>query len=184
MALTWMVIGSSCQTPSSCNVRAFVEKKAWYGYGKVAAEKRVVFRPDEDGQAMRFKMLADRIELVAALLIAAPALAQTPHPDVPLLPSAGVFPMACHSPVDLDMAQICFIRVDVDPPLPLGCVPCGPDEGCSSDLTVPVTPNNDAEIKCYAEDTGGLVGDNSDNSGIIDFSKPGKPSVVSTPPGG
>jgi hypothetical protein len=121
--------------------------------------------------------------MVALLLMAQSASAQTHH-DVPLLPSAGVFPVTCQSPGDMDMAQICFIRVDLEPPLALGCVPCGPDEACSKDLTVPVTTNNDAEIKCYAEDEGGLVGDNSDNSGIIDFSTPGKPVVVATPPGG
>lgn len=66
VALTWLVIGTSCQTPSSCNVRAFVEKNAWINYSQVAAEKQRIFLPDGNGKARRFTLLADRIDYLEA----------------------------------------------------------------------------------------------------------------------
>jgi hypothetical protein len=42
------------------------------------------------------------------------------------------------------------------------------------DITVQHTANDDAEIKCYVIDTEANISDYSDNSGIIDFTKPGK----------
>jgi hypothetical protein len=102
----------------------------------------------------------------------------TPRPDVPLIQTGGIYPMSCVAPSDLDMASICFVRTDVDPILELGCEPCGPGETVGLDLNVVTTTDDDAEIRCYAVDTSGLVGDYSLNSGTVDFTRPGRPHVI------
>lgn len=107
------------------------------------------------------------------------ARAQTPTPrlDVPLLRVSGVYKITCHSPSDADMDQLCFVRTDLADPLELGCVAAGPDVDKSLDLNVAETSGVDAEIRCYAVDTSGLVSDYSPNAGLVDFTRPGRPYV-------
>lgn len=115
--------------------------------------------------------------VLLALLMISRAEAQETRPDVPLLLVDGKGPMKCVAPSDSDMAQVCFVRTDVTPLIELGCVPAGPDEPVLLELTVPVTAGDDGEVRCYAVDTSGLVGDFSLNAGLADFSPPGRPYV-------
>jgi hypothetical protein len=121
--------------------------------------------------------------LFAALLgiLMGKASAQTPtptmYPDVKWTRDGGVYNAKCVAPVDLDMAEICFIRADVTPIIELGCVPAGPSELVSLMLAVTETPGDDAEIRCYAVDLDGYHSDNSPNAGLVDFTRPGRPYV-------
>jgi hypothetical protein len=111
------------------------------------------------------------------LLFPAVAFAQQTHPDIPLTPTSGVYSMKVQAPVDLDMEQICCVRADASPAEELGCVPAGPSEVVTFDVTVAATPDDDAALRCYAVDTSGLVSDYSDNAYLLDFTRPGKPVV-------
>lgn len=106
--------------------------------------------------------------------------AQTPEPrpDVPLIATGGIYPMSCMAPSDADMAEICFVRTDITPIVELGCAPSGPSAIVPLDLNVVATVDDDAEIRCYAVDTSGLVGDYSENAGTVDFTRPGRPHVT------
>lgn len=64
--VTWLLTGTSCQTPTTTSLEAFVEKGEWAGYALVAAEKHHIFMPDENGRATRFPYLADRIDYCEA----------------------------------------------------------------------------------------------------------------------
>ena len=123
------------------------------------------------------------VGVLIGLLASSPASAQTPtpRPDLPLLATGGIYPMWCMSPPDVDMAQICFVRTDLADPVELGCVSAGPSEEVMLDLNIASTTDVDAEIRCYAVDTDGLVGDYSLNAGTVDFTRPGRPYVVSGP---
>ena len=119
--------------------------------------------------------------ILVTLLISFSANAQTPEPmpDIPLNREGGIYPMSCHTPLDTDLAQLCFVRVDIDPPLELGCMPAtDPDADYTMDITVERTPHQNASIKCYMIDTTLNVGLESDNSGTVDFTPPGKPRVT------
>ena len=104
--------------------------------------------------------------------------AQAQTSDVPLDMVSGTYSMCCMSPVDSDMAEICFVRTDLDILEELGCAPAGPSEKVCKDLDVTVTTNVDAELHCYAKDFSGLISLFSPNAGTIDFTKPGQPMVV------
>lgn len=130
--------------------------------------------------------------LVAVLMLAAGLMfvcsadyanAQTPapRPNVVLTQTSGIYPIRCMAPPDADMAQICFVRTDLADPVELGCTPAGPSVEAALDLNVIATADDDAEIRCYAVDTSGLVGDYSENAGLVDFTRPSRPFVVSTP---
>lgn len=134
-----------------------------------------------------------KIDLVAAALVAAAcviavmlilfissvAKSQTPHPDVPLAKTGGVYNIGCVTPSDLDLADLCFVRSDLAEVAELGCLPSpDPDTEYRLDLSVHHTANDDAEIRCYVVDTDGNVGDLSDNAGLVDFTRPGKGRVV------
>jgi hypothetical protein len=117
--------------------------------------------------------------MVMVLFFAVSAGAQTARPDVPLVSTGGIYPMKCMSPSDTDMASICFVRTDLaDGVVELGCSPAGPDQEIAMDLSITITIDDDAEIRCYAVDTDDLVGDYSDNAGLVDFTRPGKPYVI------
>jgi len=119
---------------------------------------------------------------IGLLLLAFTARSQTPEPppDMPIIATAGVFPQVkCHTPVDTDLASVCWVRTDVTPIVELGCTPSlGPDMDVPMDLTVVATPGDDAELRCYVIDTSGLVSDYSPNAATVDFTKPGTPYVV------
>jgi hypothetical protein len=130
------------------------------------------------------KRLAKGFGFLAAILLAAPALGQTPatYPDVPLERTGGVYPIGCHTPLDTDLDQVCWARTDlVDGVVELGCMDGPlPDTDYRMDVAVERTPHVNAIVKCYVTDTEGLISDYSDNSGIIDFMPPGKPRIVWT----
>jgi hypothetical protein len=132
--------------------------------------------------------------IVLMVLAASVAVAQTPapRPDVPLLSTGGIYPVRCMSPDDADMKEICFVRTDLPDVVELGCAPAGftrpdceveePVDGLPSciaslDLSIEATPDDDAEIRCYAVDISGLVSDYSENAGTVDFTRPGRPFV-------
>jgi hypothetical protein len=64
--VTWLLIGSSCQTPGRSGFHTFTEKKDWGGYAEVARQKRAIFQPDERHRPTRFIELADRIDYCEA----------------------------------------------------------------------------------------------------------------------
>lgn len=104
--------------------------------------------------------------------------AQTPRPNTPLLQIGGVYPIGCHTPSDTDLASVCFVRTDTPEPVELGCTPAlGPDTDVGMDLTILTTEGVDAEIHCYVVDHSGLVSDYSENAGLVDFTRPGRPYV-------
>jgi len=105
------------------------------------------------------------------------ANAQESRPNIPLLQTGGIYPMACVAPEDNDMKEICFVRTDLPEMIELGCSSAGPNETVYLDLNVVATVDDDAEIRCYAVDTSGLVGDYSENAGLVDFTRPGRPYV-------
>jgi len=128
------------------------------------------------------RALAFFLVLFAALAAQAqtPTPTATPRPDVPGSLTSGVVPMACVTPLDVDLVQICFFRTDLPgDPLELGCMPTtGPDERHSLELTVEVTPEQDARLRCQVTDSSGLPSNLSDNALVLDFTTPGSPWVV------
>lgn len=136
-----------------------------------------------------------KIDLVAAVVVAAicvillilifgitrEANAQTPDPpgDVALVPIGGLYHIGCQTPLDGDLDQMCFVRTDLPDVIELGCVDA-PDPNSIYYMDAPIisTPDDDAEIRCYVIDTGGLVSDYSPNAGIVDFTSPGPPVFI------
>jgi len=129
-----------------------------------------------------------RFRLVGLLLFFAIALSlfwwgdlaysQEPRPDVPLDRVAGLYPITCIAPSDLDLAEICFVRADLpDQVLELGCVPALADQAATLEVTIERTPHIDAEVRCYATDTSANLSDYSENAGTVDFTPPGRPRV-------
>jgi hypothetical protein len=120
-----------------------------------------------------------RALLIIAILFAFTATAQTPapRPDIVLLQAGGIYPIKCVAPSDEDMAQICFVRTDLAEVVELGCTGAEALETVSLDLNIVATAGDDAEIRCYAVDASGLVGDYSENAGLVDFTRPGRPYV-------
>jgi hypothetical protein len=98
--------------------------------------------------------------------------------DVPLTPTGGVYPVSFMPPDDTDLFQVCCLRADLTPVVELGCVDAVPSVVGTVSVTIDSTPNDDAEIRCYATDTTGLVSDYSPNAGIVDFTPPGSPLIV------
>ncbi len=119
------------------------------------------------------------------VLLGLPASAQTPapHPDVPLKKVGGVYDIGCHTPLDTDLDQVCWVRTDLSAGvIELGCLHGpSPDTTYRTDISVQQTPNENADVKCYVSDTEGLVSEYSDNSGLIDFTRPGRPRIVYVP---
>ncbi len=111
-------------------------------------------------------------------LLAVSAFAQTPapYPDVPLVKSGGIYNIGCVTPLDTDLAQLCFVRSDLpDGIIELGCMPATvPDIEFRMDIAVQQTTFVDAEIRCYVIDDDANVSDYSDNKGDIDFTPPAK----------
>jgi hypothetical protein len=116
---------------------------------------------------------------VCGFLIAEFGMAQTPppYPDIPLTPVSGTYAVTCAAPSDSDMAELCLVRSDASPVVELVCAPSGPSEEVRMEFELASTPNADAEIRCYARDTTGLVSDYSPNAGLVDFTPPGAPHV-------
>ena len=114
-----------------------------------------------------------------SIILSTMVFAQTsePRPDVPLLQTGGIYNMGCHAPSDTDLLEMCFVRTDVTPIVELGCTPVQPDQDIRMDLNIVPTQGDNAEIRCYAKDTSGLVSDYSENAGIVDFTRPGRPYV-------
>jgi hypothetical protein len=123
------------------------------------------------------------ILILSLLSRAGEASAQTPvaHPDVRLSLEAGVYTLGCNTPLDTDLAQACFVRVDLPgDPVELGCVTATmPDTPYHTSVTVARTENQDADIRCYVTDLDGNHSDYSDNKAIVDFTNPGKGVIVS-----
>jgi len=126
------------------------------------------------------------LDLISAIAIAVvvvisilSGVANAQQNDVPLNQISGTYTMCCVSPGDADLADICFARVDLEPLIELGCVETTPNATVCKDLEIATTTNIDAKIKCLAVDTSDISGDYSPNSGTVDFTKPGTPTVVS-----
>ena len=132
-----------------------------------------------------------RIALLCALLFVAPlAFAQD---DVLIIPIGGVYTLHVAWPPEPDVAEICCLRIDTPPEEIVGCdsthSPFVDRDGINHPDTATVTAviaptlNNDALVVCRASDTSGNVSANSPNAGIIDFTPPSAPSVVSADQG-
>jgi hypothetical protein len=117
-----------------------------------------------------------RYWILSFLFLPAVALAQMA--DIPLGQSGGIYPVKVQAPSDSDMSEICCVRVDTTPVLELGCVASGPSAIVTVEIVLAATPNDDAEIRCYAVDTTLLESDLSPNAGIVDFTPPGTPLLV------
>ena len=116
--------------------------------------------------------------MMATLIIVNNAKAQTAHPDIPLNKVGEIYTMSCMAPSDTDLKKVCFVRTDMSEIIEYGCVDAQPDTVATMTFTVGITQDDDAEIKCYASDETNIPSDYSDNSGTIDFTRPGKPYVV------
>ena len=111
-----------------------------------------------------------------ALLFSSVALAQVT--DIPLVMVSGVYTVKAQMAGDSDTSELCVVRVDLPQVIEFGCVPAAANEIVSMDIVVTVTENDDAEIRVYAVDTGGLVSEYSPNAGIIDFTRPTAPMLI------
>ena len=123
-----------------------------------------------------------RLALIFVLLISSStALSQTPapQPDWPsMLLVSGTYTVRAQMGPDADTAQFCAVRVDLPDIIELGCVPASTDEIVSMQITVDVTPDDDAEIRGYAMDESGLVSPYSGNYRWIDFTAPQAPTIL------
>lgn len=76
-------------------------------------------------------------------------------------------------------ALVCVKRVDLVPHEVLGCEPANPGEVVVVQVSVPVTPHDDAELRAFAYDVTDPVTANesepSPNAGILIFTPPGRP---------
>jgi hypothetical protein len=119
------------------------------------------------------------IFVMVACFVCKDAFAQTtpPYPDIPLTPVSGTYAVTCAGPDDADMAELCLVRADSNPVVELVCADAGPSAEVRMEFELESTPNDDAEIRCYARDTTGLVSDYSPNAGTVDFTPPGEPHV-------
>ena len=79
-------------------------------------------------------------------------------------------------------ARICLKRVDAEPPTLLACAAATPSQVITFNISVPVTPNNDAEIRAFAydhiDDLVAMESEPSENAGILIFTPPGRPKVI------
>ena len=116
------------------------------------------------------------LSFVSVPIFAVTATAQ--QSDIDLKPSAGVYTVKVQSPSDADMAKICVERVDVSPSVELGCMSASANEIVVVEVTVPITLNDDAELRAFAYDLDGNKSDASSNAGIIDFTNPGAPTIL------
>lgn len=118
------------------------------------------------------------------------AWAQTPTPTpdptptaipyIPRLPVGGVYRMKPEMPTgerNVDIVQVCCYRVDMVPPIELGCSPAAPGEIVEFDVSIEVTVDNDAEVRCRSIDSAGYTSDPSGNAYTMDFTKPDPPIV-------
>jgi hypothetical protein len=117
---------------------------------------------------------------VLAFLIVDLAQGQTPspYPDIPLEREGATYTFNIQPVEPIDkMIQLCCTRVDLVEPIELGCVAHTTLDLAPITVSVDRTPHQDAEIRCYAEDSEGNVSDLSSNAAWADFTPPGKPHV-------
>lgn len=91
---------------------------------------------------------------------------------------SGTYTVRARMGPDADTTQFCAVRVDRPVVVELGCIPAGADEIVSMQITVNVTPDEDAEIRGYAIDASGLVSAYSGNYRWIDFTAPQAPTIL------
>jgi hypothetical protein len=95
-----------------------------------------------------------------------------------LLPTGGVFPAKFQAPPDVDVVEVCCSRTDTDPSADLGCTVVTPGEIKTMEVSVPSTPGDDGELRCYAIDTGANVSTYSKQAFSLDFTPPGSPVML------
>jgi hypothetical protein len=105
-------------------------------------------------------------------------VAAQPREDIPLKQVSGTYTVKAMMPVDLDVIQLCAVRVDLESVIEYGCVDASPSVVVPMEITVVATPGIDAVIRVYAVDSEGLSSDYSLNAGLIDFTRPGTPTLV------
>jgi hypothetical protein len=116
--------------------------------------------------------------LIALFVLAIPAVALAQPADIPRLPIGGVYHIKSQVGPELDIVQLCCVRSDASPVEELGCNPAAANEVVEFDVTVTATPGADAEVRCYVEDSSGLVSDYSPNAYLLDFTPPNAPLLV------
>jgi len=119
-----------------------------------------------------------RIIVILIALLFPLAVSAQPREDITLSQVSGTYTVKAMMPDDLDVIQLCTVRVDLEPVIEYGCVDAGPSVIVSMQITVAATPGIDAVIRVYAVDVEGLMSDYSPNAGRIDFTKPGTPTLV------
>lgn len=135
---------------------------------------------------MKFTIRID-LRIVYALLVIAAALilvriataqTPTPRPNVPLLQTGGIFNAGCQPVAPYDtVVQACWVRTDTTEPVELGCVDSVGGAEARMDLNMVVNIGEVAEIRCYVVSDQGVPSDYSENAGIVDFTRPGRPYV-------
>ena len=119
---------------------------------------------------------------VVIILIATASHGQEPRPNVPLLKVGEVYNVGCEPqpPMD-DVVEACWVRTDVAEPVELGCTPAQGGTVARMDLSIAVEIDQVAEVRCYVVSSYGIPSDYSENAGLVDFRKPGRPFVPSGP---
>lgn len=127
--------------------------------------------------------LAVTTTIFAIVFISSVADAQTPHPDVPLSLQNGTVSLTCVPTAPMaHVIEVCFLRTDMDPDVDLGCVPALGGTPGEKDLTIVITDDQDAEIRCFSVGSNNMNSEISDNAGTVNFTRPGKPHVVLNTP--
>ncbi len=118
---------------------------------------------------------------ILSMLFAFSASAQCPA-DISPTKVSGAYEFHVDPDGEVSLLQICCQRVDITPVIDLGCIdatspPVDPLLGYQVSFTVAPTPGDDAELRCYSEDTAGLISVLSCNKGDIDFTAPRSPRL-------
>lgn len=77
-----------------------------------------------------------------------------------------------------DTDQLCLERVDAGAPGQLACMSVNPGDVATFQVTITRTPDQDAEIRCFADDEVDNVSEASPNACFRDFTAPPAPVLV------
>jgi hypothetical protein len=131
---------------------------------------------------MRIRLVALALIFAALAIYNLEAASQTPRPDVPLEMETGTVTLTCVPTVPMDhVIEACFLRTDLDPDVDLGCIPALGGALGTKDLTIAITEDQNAEIRCFTIGSNNMESELSENAGTVNFTKPGKPYIEDQP---